>query len=371
MPILKSVKEFFLGKGDDGEINYPAGTLPGERDTLSVIRDLSRLVMNDPKAVDIYMALGNLYRARGDLEKAVQIRESLLVRSELAQTFRARTYLELGHDYRRAGLVDRALNAYLEAERLGAPASQINNNLASLYAAMSEWDKACQYFNLLGNKAAEAHYRVRQAEDIVRQNPDETKKALKYMLHATKIYQASPEAWAGIIASYAAAASWSRAAKALGKALEYVEPNKIFMVFEDLFTKCASSQNGQKPFFEDMAKAFLPVLGKHQMELFPNYYGAFMLKRCDRVEEADVWLNRALVIRPDFWSARLMQVMLSRLQYNLPPQLDTDLDFFAEQAKHVKNIVCTVCGLSREVLFYICPRCYSWHSAAYKISLAE
>ena len=95
------------------------GEMPSTRDTLSVIHDLSRAVRNDPEAVDIYMALGNLFRSKGDIQHAVLIRERLMARPELDAAFKARASFELGQDYRRAGVVDRAQAASREARRPG------------------------------------------------------------------------------------------------------------------------------------------------------------------------------------------------------------------------------------------------------------
>ena len=89
------------------------------QDTRAAIEELSQVVKNDPEAVEIYLALGSLYRSQGEIERAIQIRNSLIVRPGLDREFKARAWFELGRDFRRAGFLDRAQMAFDEARSLG------------------------------------------------------------------------------------------------------------------------------------------------------------------------------------------------------------------------------------------------------------
>lgn len=362
---------------------YPDGTTPLEKDTITAIRDLSRAVMDNPDAVEIYLALGNLYRSRGDVERAVQIRESLLIRPELPSSLKGKTYFELGQDYRRAGLLDRAFKAYVEAERLGVSSKLINGELAGLYSSSGNWEKASEYFYAVGNKPAEAHYLVRQGDDVLKVTPEERRKAMRFFNRALKVYPSSIEAWAAIIAQYAHSGKWGAAGKTLSKTLEAIPTVKSFMLFEELlgFTPTVPFQSGEatvKPdqtariiFSAAMADAFIPILAKRPPEFFPNYYGALMLHRANRREDAEQWLDRALVMQPDFWFGRLLHLDIARHTQILPSTVDTDLEFFLNQSRNLKRFICSVCGLHRDQLFYTCPRCNSWHSATFKASLSD
>ncbi|MDL2313493.1 hypothetical protein LJC36_00760 [Desulfovibrio sp. OttesenSCG-928-C14] len=356
----------------DGPIDSgPAGASQDEKDTLSVIRDLSRVVASNPEAVETYLALGNLFRAKGDLETAVQIRENLLVRPSLNSDLRARAYFELGQDYRRAGLMDRALDAYHEAGRMGVSARLIDTELAALYAEAGDWLKAAQYSKAVGNSEGEAHYLVRQALETLRSDAREGRKAMRLASKALKVYPASPEAWALLVTQQAREDKWAAAGKTLQKALEEVSPDKNFMLFEELMELKPAKLTDAGEFYDRLLSAFLPVLENRPPELAPYYYGARVLKEAGRVDEAEAWLNKALIIQPEFWAGRLLQLEIARLQYGLPPSMDSDLDFFIAESQKQKRFVCTVCGLSRDTLFYCCQRCRNWHSAAYKFTLSD
>ncbi len=62
----------------------------------------------DPEIVDLHFALGNLFRRRGETERAIRVHQNLLVRPDLPQEQQVHAQYELGQDYLKAGLLDRA-----------------------------------------------------------------------------------------------------------------------------------------------------------------------------------------------------------------------------------------------------------------------
>ena len=66
------------------------------------------VVKVDPETVDLHFALGSLFRRRGETERAIRMHRNLLERSDLAADQRVQALFELGHDYLKAGLLDRA-----------------------------------------------------------------------------------------------------------------------------------------------------------------------------------------------------------------------------------------------------------------------
>ncbi|MDM9088295.1 lipopolysaccharide assembly protein LapB, partial [Klebsiella pneumoniae] len=69
-------------------------------------------VQNDPDTSELHFALGSLFRRRGETERAVRVHEHLLRRGDLSKADRARAQHELAQDFFKAGLFDRAENAY-------------------------------------------------------------------------------------------------------------------------------------------------------------------------------------------------------------------------------------------------------------------
>jgi lipopolysaccharide biosynthesis regulator YciM len=69
-------------------------------------------VQNDPDTSELHFALGNLFRRRGEYERAVRVHQHLLQRGDLPQAERDRAQHALAQDFLRAGLFDRAEEAF-------------------------------------------------------------------------------------------------------------------------------------------------------------------------------------------------------------------------------------------------------------------
>ena len=75
------------------------------------IEAFTEVVKVEPETVDLHFALGNLFRRRGELERAIRMHQSVLDREDLAPEQRLSALYELAQDYLKAGLLDRAAGA--------------------------------------------------------------------------------------------------------------------------------------------------------------------------------------------------------------------------------------------------------------------
>ena len=62
----------------------------------------------DKDTVETHFALGNLFRKRGEVDRAIRIHQNLIARENLTDEHRSQALLALAEDYMRAGLLDRA-----------------------------------------------------------------------------------------------------------------------------------------------------------------------------------------------------------------------------------------------------------------------
>jgi lipopolysaccharide biosynthesis regulator YciM len=142
-------------------------------------------VQQDPGSSDLHFALGNLFRRRGEYERAVRVHEHLLQRADLPRAERERAQHALAQDFMRAGLFDRAEQAYraLEATPFDTEARLA---LLALYERSRDWRAAIEIAGKLersgtGSFATRmAHYWCEVAlEADARQQPDEAANALQ------------------------------------------------------------------------------------------------------------------------------------------------------------------------------------------------
>ena len=98
-------------------------------------------VRNDPDTSELHFALGNLFRRRGEYERAVRVHEHLLSRGDLAATDRHRAQHALALDFLKAGLLDRAENALRQLEGTDYEA-QASLALLAIYERTRDWHSA-------------------------------------------------------------------------------------------------------------------------------------------------------------------------------------------------------------------------------------
>ncbi len=118
------------------------------------IDELSRAAELDADALEVHMILGNLYREKGQVGKAITIHQSLLQRSQLSRLEHAYVLLCLGLDYKRGGFVDRALDAFTEVLRLDPKNEYALVNLQKLHEEQHEWSRAYDTRERLNKLAA-------------------------------------------------------------------------------------------------------------------------------------------------------------------------------------------------------------------------
>ncbi|NDC07929.1 MAG: lipopolysaccharide assembly protein LapB [Oxalobacteraceae bacterium] len=97
----------------------------------------------DPETAELHFALGKLFRRRGEIERAVRVHQNLLARADLSTEMSAKARFELGQDYLKAGLLDRAEETFhlLVGTSLAPQASRA---LLEIYQREKEWRRAIE-----------------------------------------------------------------------------------------------------------------------------------------------------------------------------------------------------------------------------------
>jgi len=124
-------------------------------------------VQNDPDTSELHFALGNLFRRRGEYERAVRVHEHLLQRGDLPRPDRDRAQHALALDYLKAGLLDRAEAALCKLEGTSFE-EEARLALLSIYERSRDWQHATEIASKL-NSAGHASFTGRQAHYLCEQ----------------------------------------------------------------------------------------------------------------------------------------------------------------------------------------------------------
>ncbi|MCF8151985.1 MAG: lipopolysaccharide assembly protein LapB [Burkholderiaceae bacterium] len=95
----------------------------------------------DPETIELHFALGNLFRRRGETDRAIRVHKNLIERDGLSATQRLHALSELGQDYLKAGLLDRAEEIFVKLRGTERDEEALKS-LLEIYQLEKEWSKA-------------------------------------------------------------------------------------------------------------------------------------------------------------------------------------------------------------------------------------
>ncbi len=145
---------------------------------------LVQMLEVDPDTVELHLALGSLFRRRGEVDRAIRVHENVMARASLSEDLRAQASLELGRDFLKAGLLDRAEQLFTRMLAKGRYEKDVCRHLADVYQQVREWEKAIEIGRRLariddcgGWRIRTAHYACELGEQALQQR--DLERALK------------------------------------------------------------------------------------------------------------------------------------------------------------------------------------------------
>ena len=125
-------------------------------------------VQQDPDTSELHFALGNLFRRRGEFERAVRVHQHLLSRGDLSTADHDRARYSLALDFLKAGLLDRA-EATLRQLDASAYATQARIALLGIYERSRDWPHAADMAGQL-SQSGQGNFDVRHAHYLCEQS---------------------------------------------------------------------------------------------------------------------------------------------------------------------------------------------------------
>ena len=103
-----------------------------------------RVLEVDSETFETHLALGGLYRRRGEIERAIRIHQNLIIRPQLSAEQHNEALSELARDYLSAGLLDRAERLFQELSATDDYKQHALQQLTEIYEQEKDWDKALE-----------------------------------------------------------------------------------------------------------------------------------------------------------------------------------------------------------------------------------
>ena len=311
-------------------------------------------VQNDPDTTELHFALGNLFRRRGEFERAVRVHQHLLQRGDLKAAERDRAQHALAQDFMKAGLFDRAEEAWRAL--LGtAFDGEAQAALLSLYERSREWAKAAEVAARLDHAGTGsfapriAHHWCELAGDAdARGAHEEADAALR------KAFEAAPEAPRPLVLAGERHARAGRHEQALRSwdLLREQQP-AAFMLVAGTYAHSALAC-GQA----DAARQAL--LAQYQRFPAMDLLRALATLQADDGADALQRLLAHLRQRPNLSVA---SDVLEHPAASWPEGTAANLQAaVAQAARPMQRYRCAACGFEAQQYFWQCPGCLSWDS---------
>ncbi len=310
-------------------------------------------VQNDPETAELHFALGNLFRRRGEFERAVRVHEHLLQRADLPASERARAQHALAQDYLKAGLFDRAEAAF---RALAGSPFETESRLAllGLYERTRDWQAAIDVSQQLertgtGSFASRiAHFWCELALEA-----DRDQRAGDGDTAVQKAQEASPSSirpWVLAGQRHAAAGRHAQAVAAWLHVL-HLQPGAAGLVARDL-AKSATHAGREREALD--ALHGLPLAGIDVASAIATLLREDAAGRAQRLVQqlalAPNLGNAAAVLKavpPTTWSDATRDVMTHAVERAATP---------------LQRYRCAACGFEAHHWFWQCPGCLSWDS---------
>ncbi len=313
-------------------------------------------VQHDPDTSDLHFALGNLFRRRGEYERAVRVHQHLVSRADLPRAERDRAQHALAQDFMKAGLFDRAEEAYKALEGT-AFATEAQLALLTLHERSRDWRAAVEVAQKLEKSGTAsfasriAHYWCELAEEAdARHQAVEADEALS-QARAASPQSARPIVLAG---QRAHARGDHAAALTLWGELLTAHPASFNLVARD-YAAAALVCGEQAAALERLQSLYRRAPTMDLLAAIATLDAAPGAQRAR--------LLNHLQEQPSLSAAQELLRQMTSEGFQLDANEVQGLrDAVSRAAKPLQRYRCAACGFEAQHYFWQCPGCLSWDS---------
>jgi len=341
----------------------------------------------DPETTELHFALGNLFRRRGEMERAIRVHQSLLQRADLPAPEREHALNELGHDFLKAGLLDRAEQAFeqLQDTRFAVPAVKA---LIRIYESEHDWPRAIEAVKRLRALVDEpvpqlAHYQCERAQAALEARPpdlatatealDEADHALQALARAAKEVQGVRARIAMLYAQLARASGDAAAERLSLESVLDVAPAYAGLIAAELlesYRRDGLTEEGLQRLRDHHARyPSLDVFGVVLRELRAHHghtaswdFAREALRRGPSL----LGLDRVLAVELDEQGAAAQDTIVQTSAQSFTQVADLNLlrSLIHRHTHRLDRYACRQCGFQAHHFYWQCPGCHGWDTYA-------
>jgi len=295
----------------------------------------------ESETVETHLALGNLFRRRGEVDRAIRIHQNIVARPTLDNEQRSRALLELGLDYMRSGLLDRAESLFKELLEIKMFERQALGNLVDIFQQEQDWD-------------LRAHFFCEKATIALDKKDDSTAKQLL----ATALKEDKKCVRASLMIADIAAekGAFKESITALKKIV-----NQDIDFLPEAINRLAESYRALDDI--DGLSRYLTKLSELHSGITPILVLAELAADSDEIVKARNYIAAELHVRP---TVRGIDRLIDYLLLEADGEEKNNLSLLKETTGRLvednKAYKCGKCGFTGRSLHWQCPGCKSWNT---------
>ncbi len=312
-----------------------------EDETDKAIKELTETAKIDPDMIDIYVSIGNLFRKKGEINRALIIHKSLLARPNLDKDKKLDIYLNVGIDYRKAGLYDRAKKYFKDALSI-APKNQLAKKLLyEVYEDSKDWENALVWHKRFDgtDKHILAHLYTELGKDKLKEG--KTEDAKKNFERAIKEYKECFDALVNLGDIYFHYGKLEKAYELWEKACK-IRPELCDVALNRIKDEAVLKEKVKKLLFEMPDNNFIKFFAAESY-----------MKLGEKKKAESLYKN---LLKKGITSFSILK-RLVEINGETPNYVKLFVNYTPSTPL---KYTCTNCGYSSGKLFFRCPKCKSW-----------
>ena len=314
-----------------------------------------RLLEVNSDTVETHLALANLFRRRGETDRAIRIHQNLIARPTLKPLQRIEALTELGLDYMNAGVLDRAESIFLELQQQTPPPKQATKQLLRIYQQQQNWSQAIEMAKLLNQDSdTDIEHLIAQfyceLADLEQESTSSTainhlKKALSY----------DPSCIRAMLLNADIAIAKNQYQRAINE-LNKVANQNVAFIGEALAKLHHCYQQLGK--LAELKQWLIKFVDKHN-HTSAKLLLADVIKQLDGLNKANDYLHKELNLNSNLPVLNKLLNFEQNPQQNLVPMLGSITDALLSQNPIYS---CQNCGFTGKTMHWQCPSCSKWQT---------
>jgi lipopolysaccharide biosynthesis regulator YciM len=351
-------------EGDEAFLKGIRYILSNDHD--QAIEEFTKSVQINSDTIETYVALGNLYRSKGDIDRAIRIRQSIILRPNTNEQIKLRALIDLGVDYRKGGFFNRALETFSNVLQKQPSSLETLVEVEKIYEEMKDWPNAFATRQRVARlvKGNHAHILAHHQTEMgkVSLETGDISKAKSGFKSALSIDPKCIDAYLHLGDLYFSKQEFKQAIATWRKVVD-VSPRFTFLAYRRLEGAYSRMRN-LKPVGD-----FLKECAQLSSDPFTHMALARYLYNEKDEQGALKELRSALDLDPAFWEARkfMGEILLAHGMSELALQAYEDLISHLD-VPYLK-FQCSNCGFRPADLQWQCPQCRQWDSIDFMDSL--